>query len=274
MNELSTPQQLISGIGRRLLIVVVLAIAAAAIAFVVRRGMSEDWESVAKVAFVEDTRFDYVEAERDRLVGFVEDRAAAFLATEEIESIEFFRPNRETFLDVEVVGSDAALVADASNELAELIVAGDQAVRREIVEIELRVQTTQLAEIDGEIVAMQNEIVDQAEREAFAEANRFLDGPEQVEELTVELREAQDQLYLATRYRNALVERQVEATGRIAELDVQLEVVQSETRVVRAALLAETPVGPTPATAALFAGVSMLALGALFLAFAATEDDT
>jgi len=71
-----------------------------------------------------------------------------------------------------------------------------------------------------------------------------------------------------------LVERQVEAADQIAELEVQLVVVQSETRVVRPALVAEDPVGPTPATAALFAGLSVLALGALLLALAAAEDDT
>lgn len=274
MNELSTPKQVVSRIGRRLVLVLTLAVVAAAIAFVVRRGMSEDWESVAKVAFVEDTRFDYVEAERDRLVGYVEERTAALLLTDEIERVEFVRPNRETFIDVEVVGGNAAVVADAANELAELIVEGDQAVRREFLEIEMAARTDQLVQIDAEIVAKQDEIADQAEREAFAEANRFLDGPDEVERLTVELREAQDQLFLATRYRNALLERQVEVTDRIAELDVQLDVVQSETRVVRPALIAETPVGPTPATAALIAGVSVFFLGILLLALFAAEDDT
>lgn len=273
MNELATPKQVITRIGRHLAIVVAVAVLGAAIAFVVRRAMADEWESVAKVAFVEDTRFDYVEAERDRLVGFVEERSAAFRSTEEIDRIEFVRPNRETFIDVEVVGSDAAAVADAANELAGLIVAGDRAVRRESLEIEMAARREQLALIEAEIVTKQDEIADQTEREAFAEANRFLDGPDEVERLTVELRDAQDQLFLATRYRNALLERQVEAMDRIAELDVQLDVVESETRVVRPALVAQTPIGPSPATAAFIAGVSLFFFGVLLLALFATEDD-
>lgn len=274
MTELSSPRQLSANLARRVLLVVALALGAAGVAFIVRSAMDENWESVAKVAFVEDTRFDYVEAERDRLVGLVEGQAVALVETEEIEHIEFFRPNRETFLDVEVVGSDRAAVLDTSNELADLIVAGDRAIRREGIDLELATRTAQLLDIDAEIALLEAEITEQAEREGVAEANRFLGGPDQTEHLTVELRDAQDQLYLATRYRNALIDRRIAANDRIAELDVQLKVVPADTRVVRPALLGDTPVGPTPLTAAVVAGVSVLALGALVLALRAGEQDS
>lgn len=263
MNELTRPADTMRRLARRTPVLLLLAVVAGGAAYGVRTAMSESFESVAKIAFVEDTRFDYVEAERDRLVGLVDEQVLALLRDDEIDDITFDRPNRETFLDVVVRADDGARARDVAAELADRIVAEDRAVRSESFTNELDARLLQLADIAAELVEQQDEIAEEGEREAFAEANRFEGDTEQVEELTIVLREAQDRLFLATRYRNALLEQQIDVEERIAELEVALAATEAETRVVRPALVPTSPVGPTPATLGFIVAVAVFALGAV-----------
>lgn len=252
---------------------VAVAAAAAAVGFVLQSSSAEQYESVAKVAFVEDTRFDYLQAERDRLVGFVEDFVAAELLDDRIVSVDFFRPDRETFIDVVVRGTDARATRDLANAIADRIVLADRGVRTQSISAELSARIDQLADIDDQLAALADEIAEQSEREAFAEANRFEGDVDDVERLTIQLRDAQDRLFLAIRYRNSVVESQLRTSDRIDELQISLDITEAETRVVRPALLASEPVGPTPLVVAFIAGISAFAMCALVVALATTDQE-
>lgn len=273
MNDLARPTLVMRHVVKRAGVLVAIALVVGAIAFVIRTSADDQWEATAKVAFVEDTRFDYVEAERDRLVGLVDERTQTLLAADDVLSITFDRPNRETFLDVVVRAHDPSRASDVANELADRIVAADRDVRSASLTIELEARIAQLADIDADLREQQEQIAEQTEREAFAEANRFEGDTAQVEALTIELRTAQDALFLAIRDRNALSTRKVVVEDRLAELEVLLATTEAETRVVRPALVPQSPSGPSALTVAFVAAVSALAIGALVLALAFPEHE-
>lgn len=273
MNELRGPGHVLGFLWRRAAVIVLVAAVIAGLAFAYRSSQTDEYESVAKIAFVEDTRFDYVQAERDRLVGLVEEFVAQELDSGTVSSIEFFRPDRETFFDVVVRSTDPERSRDVANDVAARIVAADRQLRTESLATELAARSAQLTEIEDELADLDEEIAAQAEREAFAEANRFAGDLDDIERLTIELREAQDRLFLAVRYRNAAVESQIRTRDRITELEIDLDITEAETRVVRPALLPTEAAQPGPVTVAFIAGLSTLALCALGFALASTAAD-
>lgn len=270
-NHLRGPRHILTKLVRRAIAITAVAAIAATLAFLFESNSVDEYESVARVAFVEDTRFDYLQAERDRLVGFVEDFVAGELLDEDIVGVDFIRPDRETFIDVIVRGTDPEVTRDLANSIADRIVLADRGVRTESISAELSARRVQLKDMDDQLAVLAEEIAVQSEREAFAEANRFEGDASDVERLTIQLRTAQDRLFLAVRYRNSVVDSQLRTADRIDELEIALDLTEAETRVVRPALPASEPLGPAPVTVAFIAGMAALALGVLVVAVASTE---
>jgi hypothetical protein len=264
--ELAGPREVGPRVVRRGAILIGAALLAATVGYVISAAGTDTWEATAKVAFIEDTRFDYLDAERDRLVGLVEGQAQELRSQSDVHDIIFDRPDRETFIDVVVTSTEPSLSRDVANELAELTVESDRSVRLVPIERELAARTIQLPEIDSRITALELEMQLETEREAFAEANRYEGDAEQLERLTIQLRDAQDSFFLATRFRNRLDVDRAETEQRIVQLELDRDLIDAELRVVRPALLPEEPAGMSSSSVAVIVGISTLALGAIVLA--------
>ena len=255
------------GLAKGVGILAVLVALAAAIAFAaVGRGGAE-YEATAKIAFIEDTQFDYVDAERDRLIGLVD--LDEVLARPGVIDVEFDRPDTVTFFDITVTADTADTAADTADDVAEEIVAGDLELRRAPIEAERDVLSDQLDEIASRIAELEAAIAADVEREAFAEANRFEGDADQLERLTIELRQAQDSLFVNQRLRNSLDDYRIRAEERLAELDAELARTTAETRVVEPARIPTERADLSGTTAALLAGLAVLGLGGVGLAIGA-----
>ena len=256
---------------RGALAVLVLAVLAGLIGAVAGGRGDAEYEATAKLAFIEDTRFDYVDAERDRLIGIVGGvDGQAILARDGLLEVEYVRPDAVTFLDVIVRATSPALAADTANDLAELIVEGDLELRLTPLRAELDVLNAQLTDIDMEIRLLEAEIAKHTATEAFAEANRFEGDAAQLEQLTIELREAQDALFVAVRERNALDTYRLDAETRIAGLEADIAGATAETRLVDPAVPDGSRSDVTASEGAIIGGLAALGLGAVVLAVART----
>ena len=245
----------------------VLVILGAVAGYVVAGQGSTEYESTAKIAFIEDTQFDYVDAERDRLIGLVD--TDAVLDRPGVLAIDFDRPDTVTFFDTTVSATSAQVAADTANAVADRIVAGDLALRRAPIDAELAVLADQLAEIASEVDALEAAIAADVAREAFAEANRFEGDADQLERLTIDLREAQDALFLNQRIRNSLADYEIQAERRVAELEAELSGTVADTRVVEPARVPDERSDVSPARGALLAALAVLGVGGIGLAVVA-----
>jgi uncharacterized protein involved in exopolysaccharide biosynthesis len=246
----------------------VAALVVAAATYAIESSRTEQFEATAKIQFVEDTRFDYVDAERDRLVGYASSTDAQGLVNAEgVVSVEYVRPSRETFFDVVVRATDPELAASTANGLAYIIVDAELAAGRERFDREIAALVARNADIEEEMAELQDEVDEASAREAFAEANRFTGDPESVERLTIELRDAQSSLFLMRRFQNRLGVVRDEALIRIGELEVQRSARIAATSVVQPAVAPSDPTAPNPEMAAAVAGsaVATLGLGGFFL---------
>ena len=176
-----------------------------------------------------------------------------------IESLEFVRPDEQTFLDVEVTAKSAELAQATANELAVEMVEGDRAFRSTPLIARQSALTTLLTELDVDLAALDATIATATSQEAFAEANRFGTDAETLERLTVELRQAQDSRSVNVRRRNILGDFRERSAVELVDVELELETLTSSTRVVRRAVLPTTPDGASPDVVALAA----FALGAL-----------
>ncbi len=252
--------------------VAILAVLAALIgAWAGGRGNAE-YEATAKLAFIEDTRFDYVDAERDRLIGIVDGGdGQAILARDGVIEVDYERPDAVTFLDVIVTATSAELAAGTANDLAELIVAGDLELRLKPLQAEMAVLNSQLTDIDAEIRLLEAEIAEHTATEAFAEANRFEGDAAQLEQLTVELRQAQDALFVAVRERNSLDAYRLDAENRLAGLEADIAGATADTRLVDPAVPADGRSDVTTAEGAIIGVLAALGLGSVSLAMVRTR---
>lgn len=211
-----------------------LALVVGAVGFAVASMGEPEFSSTAKVAFIEDTRFDYADAERDRLIGHAEGPDGAEITSRpEISAVDYVRPADETFLDVTVTADDPALAAGAANELATLIVARDLELRLEPLVAETAVLERQITDLEGRIAALEDRIAAATQVEAAAEASRFEGSPDDLERLTIELREAQDSLFVDIRERNSLDDYRVRAERRLDEIESDTAGARARTAVVR-----------------------------------------
>lgn len=236
---------------------IVAALAVGAIAFAVGAVRDDIYESTAKIAFVDETRFDYVDAERDRLVGIANSEAGrAITQTAGVREVDYVRPSREEFLDISVRANDPNTASRVANELADLIVAGDLQFQLDPINAELDARRASADAMNSSIAALETEIDTQTKREAFAEANRFADDAASLERLTIELRDAQDALFLAIRERNALLSTQAENSEIIAQLEIEKAAAPERIRVVIPAVEPEDVVPPSPLQLALLAAAA------------------
>jgi hypothetical protein len=267
--EVVGPAVVLRSVARLSGAILLAAVAAAGIAYALGVARTDTWESTAKIAFIEDTRFDYVDAERDRLIGHIEDQVNEHRSSPDVAEIRFDRPSRETFFDVIVRTTDPDGSADLANELAEAIVESDRSIRMEPIDREISARRAQLVVLEDQITELEDEMESERTREAFAEANRYEGDAEQLEELTIELRQAQDATFLAARFRNRLDIDRSENEQRLLELEIDRAIVEAEVRVVRPALVPKEDVGPGAWTLALIAGAATVALGAVMAALIA-----
>lgn len=264
------PQAVLSYVMRRVGLLVVVALIAAAAAYLISSAREPRFSATAKIAFVEDTRFDYVDAERDRLIGFAESvDGREITARDGIVSVDFERPSLETFFDVEVHARSAELAAVVANDLADVIVAGDLALRVEPIDREAEALADRNLILDAQIAELDESIATSTQAEAFAESVRFSSDPATLASLTIELRESQDARNVAIREKNQLQELRGESVVRIAELEAERTGVVASTRIVRPALESSSPEGPSASLVAVLAALGVFVIGATGLCLAA-----
>jgi hypothetical protein len=244
-------------------LVVAGAVGAAAYALSGRR--SSVYESVSRVAFSREQRYEYRDGERDRLVSLLNtDDVAAQTRARSAKSVTYVVPDRQSFIDITVRSYFQVEASRTAKYLATTLVDRNRA---EVIAPK-QAQSDQLqatsVQREARIAELTTQLGEIAKEEAAAESGRYTGTNAETYAKTIAALDAQRRYQDAFQERSTLIGERLNTQQQIDALSRDIKLLTPDIQVVRPATDPAMVVSPNPerdaAIAAILAGAAAFVL--------------